>query len=106
MIYNIQEAFNTEGYFRIKVSHLGENLFLLEETGEGEIEALVKEARDYIGQWFSDIHPWYPADVDNERLAWMRCYGLPCHAWSIEFFEFVSNFVGVYVCSDDETKVH
>lgn len=71
---------------------------------EGELKALVDEAKDWIGQWFSDIHPWSPEGVDNERLTCMRCYGLPCHTWNLKFYEFISGLVGTYVCLDDETR--
>ncbi|XP_058741575.1 uncharacterized protein LOC131613953 [Vicia villosa] len=106
MTFDIQEAFHSEGYFRVKATPLGANLCLLEEQEEGEIKALVEEAKDWISQWFSDIHPWSLEDVDNERITWLRCYGLPCHAWSTKFFEFLSGLVGTYVCSDDETRDH
>lgn len=103
---NIQHtrAFHAEGYFRIKATPMGANLCLLEELEVGEIETLIRGASDWIGKWFLDIHPRTPKDVDNERLTWMRCYVLPCHAWKKEFFEFISKTVGVYVCSDEETE--
>lgn len=50
--YNIQEALNMEGYFLIKVTPFGENLYLLEEREEIELKALLEEARDYIWWWF------------------------------------------------------
>ncbi|XP_058761119.1 uncharacterized protein LOC131634461 [Vicia villosa] len=104
--YNIQEAFHTEGYFKVKATPLGVNLCLLEKHEEGETKALIEEAKDWVGQLFSDIHPWSPGDVDNERLTWMRGYELPCHAWYPKVFEFISSLVGIYVCSDDETREH
>lgn len=50
MRYNTQEVFHTEGYFRFKVTLLGENLCLLEEIKEGEIKALISKAKYWIGQ--------------------------------------------------------
>ncbi|XP_058727198.1 uncharacterized protein LOC131598634 [Vicia villosa] len=78
--YNIQEYFNMEGYFGVKVTPMGANLCLLEESEEGELSALIEEASDWIKQWFLEIRPWRPEDVDNERLTWLRVFGLPCHA--------------------------
>lgn len=40
--YNIQDIFNSEGYFEIKVSPLGANLCFPEEREEGEIIVLVE----------------------------------------------------------------
>lgn len=50
MRYNTQEVFHTEGYFRFKVTPLGENLCFLEEIKEGEIKALISKAKYWIGQ--------------------------------------------------------
>lgn len=43
-------------------------------------------------------------DIDNERLTWIRCYGIPIHAWNVEFFTKLSEYVGVYLNSDDNTE--
>lgn len=45
MSYNIHSIFETEGYFSIKVSPLGENACLLEEVELGEIHDLIKEGK-------------------------------------------------------------
>lgn len=46
MSYNIQEAFNAEGYFSIKVSHLGANLCFLVELEVVEIEYIINEVSE------------------------------------------------------------
>ncbi|XP_058780930.1 uncharacterized protein LOC131655034 [Vicia villosa] len=104
MSYNIPEAFNIEGYFRVKVTPIGANLCLLEEMEEGEIVALISKANEWICQWFSEIRPWSPEVVDNERLKWLPCYGVPCHAWSFKFFDFIACSIGKIVYLDDETS--
>lgn len=50
-----------------------------------------------------EIQPWTPEEVDNERLTWLQCYGVPCHAWSFKFFGFISCFIGKIICLDEET---
>ncbi|CAI8610467.1 unnamed protein product [Vicia faba] len=104
--YNMQEYFNMEGYFGVKVTPLGSNLYLLEEREDGELKALIKEASDWINQWFVEIRPWSPKEVDNERLTWLRVFGLPCHAWHAKVFDFMSKSVGVFICVDEETTKH
>lgn len=38
-----------------------------------------------------------------ERCVWLRCYGIPIHAWGTRFFEFLSALMGVFMHSDDIT---
>lgn len=92
-----------EGYFGVKVTPMGANICLLEEDFEGEITTLIKENPKWINQWFKDIRSWKHQDVDNERLIWLRIYGLPCQAWNPIVFEFMTKPVGHFVCSDEDT---
>lgn len=46
MTYIIQDIFNIEGYFAIRVTPLGENIYLLEAIEEGELTELVETGRD------------------------------------------------------------
>lgn len=103
MTYNLQKVFNQEGYFNIKVTPLGANICLLEDDSEGALETLVKEEKVWLGQWFKEIRRWRPNDVDNERVTWLRCYGIPCHAWCLEFFQFLTSPVGMSRSLDDDT---
>lgn len=54
--YNIQESFILEGYSKIKATPLGANLCLLEENEPGELEFLVKESKEWLEQWFKEVH--------------------------------------------------
>ncbi|GAU26825.1 hypothetical protein TSUD_289300 [Trifolium subterraneum] len=77
MTYNIQNAFHSQGYFGVKVTPLGSNLALLEGQEEGEVQALIDDVKDWMDQWFREIRPWSPKDVDVDRVAWLRIYGIP-----------------------------
>lgn len=52
MTYNMQEIFNTKGYFAIKATPLEANICLLEDRDVGELEGLVAEGADWLRQWF------------------------------------------------------
>lgn len=43
--------------------------------------------------------------MDEERVKWLRIYGIPCHAWNSRFFEFITK-LGIYICLDDGTREH
>lgn len=78
---------------------------MLEEQEEGEIKALINEVVERIVQWVKEVNPWSPNNLDNERLMWLRCYSIPGHGWSPNFFTFLTCSVGVYVCSDNEIRL-
>ncbi|GAU24569.1 hypothetical protein TSUD_149100 [Trifolium subterraneum] len=101
--YNIQNEFHIQGYFGVKVTPLGANLTLLEGQDEGEVEALMEEARDWMEQWFKEVRPWTEKDVDLERLVWLRVYGIPAHAWNESFFTMISKSWGSFINADDVT---
>jgi hypothetical protein len=102
--YNIQNAFHSQGYFGVKVTPLGANLTLLEGQEDGEVEALMADAKDWLEQWFSEIRPWNPKDVDLERIVWLRIYGIPVHAWNDEFFNQLTKPWGTFMHSDEVTR--
>ncbi|MCH81026.1 RNA-binding protein 25-like, partial [Trifolium medium] len=45
MTYNIQNAIHSQGYFGVKVTPLGSNLTLLEGQEDGEMQALLEDAK-------------------------------------------------------------
>ncbi|PNX60582.1 hypothetical protein L195_g052003, partial [Trifolium pratense] len=104
MTYNIQNAFHAQGYFGVKATPLGSNLILLEGQEDGEMEALMEDAKDWLDQWFKEIRPWNPKDVDVARLVWLRIFGVPAHAWNDLFFEQVTKPWGTFLNTDDVTS--
>lgn len=103
--YAIQDEFAMQGVFSIKATPLGANWVLLEGAkDEEDFMEFVEEAKDWLFQWFRWIRPWKPEDVDRERVAWIRCFGVPVHAWNGDFFSKLSEHVGTYLYSDDNTE--
>lgn len=102
--YEIQEEFHKHGVFSIKVTPLGSNRVILEAEEDDEIINLVNNDKEWLLEWFEEIRAWSPREIDNERCAWIRCHGVPYHAWSEEFFSFLVSAFGEFVCLDDNTK--
>ncbi|MCH86156.1 hypothetical protein A2U01_0007010, partial [Trifolium medium] len=103
MTYNIHDEFHRQGYFGIKITPLGANLVLLEEQETGEVQALMEDAKSWLEQWFRDIRPWTTREADRSRLVWLRVYGIPVHAWNVDFFSKLSNKYGAFINEDDGT---
>lgn len=53
---------------------------------EENFEGFVKRYEDLVATWFYDIRQLSPGLVTKERDAWIRCQGVPLHAWSTEIF--------------------
>ncbi|XP_058725835.1 uncharacterized protein LOC131597141 [Vicia villosa] len=101
--YNIQTHFEMEGVFGVKVSPLGGNVCLLEESEEGFIEDLIGEGKSWWKSWFSEIKKWEEGMMDDCRDAWIRIYGIHVHAWSSEFFVALAESWGRFICIDEIT---
>lgn len=104
--YNMQDIFDLDGYFNIKVTPLGSNLCLLEGRGEGDIDDLVVYGESWLKKWFQSVLEWDPTVVELERVVWIRAFGIPFHAWGGEFFGCISKTVGCFLRMDDDTREH
>ncbi|MCH92049.1 hypothetical protein A2U01_0012981, partial [Trifolium medium] len=61
-----------QGYFGVKVTPLGSHLALLEDQEEGEVQALMEDAKEWLDQWFREIRPWSPKEIDLEPRLMIR----------------------------------
>jgi hypothetical protein len=104
MTYNVQNEFHMQGYFGVKVTPLGSTLTLLEEQEEGEVQALMVDAKEWLDQWFQEIHPWSPKEIDRDRIVWLRVYCIPVHAWNDQFFTQITKPWGTFINTDDVTS--
>lgn len=102
--YSVQEWLSMQGVFSVKVTPMGANKVLMEEMEEGIISALVSDASEWIHQKFDDIRLWSPAEADNERVVWVRCHGVPIHAWNEEFFACLARKFGDFLGVDEATR--
>lgn len=100
----VQERLSMQGFFLIKITPLGANKVLMDEMEEGIIPALISDASSWVYEMFEDIRQWSPDDIDNERAVWVRCHGIPTHAWSYELFHALGRKFGVLLGVDENTR--
>ncbi|MCI03391.1 DUF4283 domain protein, partial [Trifolium medium] len=50
------------------------------------------------------IRPCNTTTVDVDRIAWLRVYGIPAHAWNDSFSEQISKQWGLFMKTDDATN--
>lgn len=85
----------------IKVTSMGGNVCLPEEITEGFIEDLISDGELWWKEWFFDIRRWCDKEVEDTRVVWIRCFGIPIHVWTSEFFVSLANHFGVFICVDE-----
>lgn len=102
--YVVQKKFHMEGYFNIKATPLGANLVLLEPNDGVDVAKVVEEAKGWVEDWFDEIKAWSPMEIDKERLVWVKCFGIPYHAWSDNFFNMLASCYGVFMYADSCTS--
>ncbi|XP_058725760.1 uncharacterized protein LOC131597063 [Vicia villosa] len=92
--YHIQTKLVMEGCFNINVTPLGASLCLLEETEAGTIADLVEEGGLWWRNCFVNVVKWEEGVMDDERIVWLRIFGVPIHAWKADFFLALANSIG------------
>lgn len=45
-----------------------------------------------------------PKLMDSKRLVWIKCYGIPMHAWTKNFFKVLHSLFGEYMYTDKPTS--
>ncbi|GAU41532.1 hypothetical protein TSUD_140630 [Trifolium subterraneum] len=83
----VQQALTDAGFEDIKIIPLGGDNVLLHPAGQGTIDSLLQSTTDLVGNFLEGFIPWSrEADRSYVRGAWVRCYGIPVHAWNPIFF--------------------
>ncbi|CAL5327246.1 unnamed protein product [Camellia sinensis] len=63
-----------------------------------------KHLDGWIKEWSDSIKEWKQSMVlDQERLVWLSCYGVPPKLWSFNTFSCIGKFWGKVVELDDDT---
>ncbi|GAU38294.1 hypothetical protein TSUD_157790 [Trifolium subterraneum] len=99
----IQNNFTMGGFQNLNVSAMGFRMVLLWSKKKEE----VKEVVETVGWWctlFERLIPWSPSLVTNHRTTWIRCFGVPTHAWGNDIFRAVAFKFGRFIEVDEYTK--
>jgi hypothetical protein len=99
----IQQNLVMDGYHNIQVIPYGHRKVLLMSKVEGEVKELIGTVGWWC-TWFERFEVWSPELVSNERTIWLRCYGVPLHAWGEALFRSIAFKFGVFTEVDLSTK--
>jgi hypothetical protein len=99
----LQNNFRMNGFQSLRVTKMGYSQVLLWSDKRDE----VKEVVGTVGWWcslFERVVPWLPELVSNTRVSWLRCHGVPTHAWGNDLFRALSFKYGRFIDVDEDTK--
>jgi hypothetical protein len=102
-IQTIQNNFRMDGFYGLNVTAMGHRMVLLWSDIGGEVKKVIEN----VGWWcslFEKVIPWSPELVSNQRVVWLRCYGVPLHAWGKDLFRALAFKFGRFVAMDDTTR--
>ncbi|CAL0310742.1 unnamed protein product [Lupinus luteus] len=83
-----------EGFLTVEAQPLGGDLVLISLYEGEDLETFLIHAKQWISAVFSFFFPWSEELVVGFRDVWLRCYGLPLHAWNVALFEKLANHFG------------
>lgn len=82
---------------------MGGNLVLIKVTEDEDFLELLKNEEGAFQSWFSEIRKWSPVEVPRYCHTWIRCQGVPLHAWDDGFFQKIAAVMGKFVMLDTRT---
>ncbi|OIV92346.1 hypothetical protein TanjilG_10556, partial [Lupinus angustifolius] len=101
-IFSIQKIMAKEGYLSVKTIPTGGRWVLLKGNSDELLD--IQKERNWSYPMFKSFCPWSQSFKVNERLMWVKCFGVPIQAWSEEFFRLIAAPLGTFVMLDDATR--
>lgn len=103
MVDSVQDRILEEGVTSVRVVPMGGSQVLLKPVDGEDLEDLIRDTGGFLENWFSRIVKWIPMEVPCEHYTWIRCQGVPLHAWTAEFFESIVSSLGRFITLGDNT---
>nr|ABN08666.1 RNA-binding region RNP-1 (RNA recognition motif) [Medicago truncatula] len=100
----IQQSFLDAGFLDYNLISMGGDNVMLHPSVDGDVTDVFNSATDFLSNFLCDCRPWTKdIKVQYEMGAWVRCYGVPLHAWNDIFFLELAATCGRLLKIDDVT---
>ncbi|XP_027362640.1 uncharacterized protein LOC113870247 [Abrus precatorius] len=100
---NMRGALLREGMLDINLTTMGDDIVLVESDAGVDLVDTVSLNKLWWEKWFYDLREWHPSMVAVRRVTWVRCYGVPLHAWGELFFRKLVSSLGDFIQIDQVT---
>jgi hypothetical protein len=99
----ISEGLVMEGYDWITATSMGGNMMLLTSTTSQSLIEAVSSNNKWWEGWFRSILKWSPELYLDRRSVWLKCRGIPLHAWDEVTFRQLAERLGTFIELDTNT---
>jgi len=99
----LQRRIFDAGFVNLAITPLGADKVFLRSLDEVDVSTTLSEAADFFANFFSSPVRWNKDTLVRERVAWLRIYGVPLHAWNYDFFKLCVYDFGRLLRIDDIT---
>jgi hypothetical protein len=96
----VRRRLQDAGFTELDLLHLGGDRVLVRGPEGADVLAVLDQAKDFFHLCFSHWVRWEKAVVPFQRGAWVRIYGIPLHAWNLNFFKLRVMVCGRFLRSD------
>ncbi|XP_027351182.1 uncharacterized protein LOC113862294 [Abrus precatorius] len=100
---NMRRALLRESMLDINLTTMGDDMVLVKSDAGVDLEDTISLKKLWWEKWFYDLREWHPNVVAVRRVTWVRCYGVPLHAWSELFFRKLVSSLGDFIQIDQVT---
>jgi len=83
----LQRRIFDAGFEKLVLIPLGADKVFLRLLDDGDVSTILLEAAEFFNNLFSKPVRWNKDMLFRHRGAWVRIYGVPLHAWNIDFFK-------------------
>jgi hypothetical protein len=98
-----KEGLVMEGYGWVNATFMGGNMLLLSSSNTQSIKEAVESNKVWWEGWFRSILAWSPDLFHDRREVWLRCRGVPLHAWDESLFRTIAESLGTFIELDEDT---
>ncbi|WJX93169.1 hypothetical protein P8452_74729 [Trifolium repens] len=102
-VVKVNEGLVMEGYGWITATFMGGNMVLLSSKTSQSIKEAVEAKLRWWEGWFRSILEWSPDLFSDRRSVWLRCRGIPLHAWDEQLFRMIADSFGSFIELDPST---
>ncbi|XP_058203039.1 uncharacterized protein LOC131317507 [Rhododendron vialii] len=97
---DLEEAFKKEGV-EVQIKPMGGRFLILTFANGVVRDKVIKLEWPLL--WLEELKPWNGESAQEERFAWVSCFGMPLNVWNVPSFRRIASIWGHFIEVDDNT---